>query len=107
MSRGTLKKFHVSDYNLNVHDYESNNKLKTFFNLIFQHGLIPVINKPTRVTKKSVTTIDHTVTNAFLKFDISTGIIKTDNTVHFPIFLIARETNIDLTVLIKLFTKDI
>ena len=26
--------------------------------MIFQHGLIPVINKPTRVTKKSASSID-------------------------------------------------
>ena len=38
--------FLVGDFNLNVLDYESNTKVKNFFNLIFQHSLIPVINKP-------------------------------------------------------------
>ena len=48
----------VGDFNLNVLDFETNRKVKSFFNLIFQNGLIPVINKPTRVTNKSVTAID-------------------------------------------------
>ena len=46
--------------------------------MIFQHGLLPVINKATRVTKKSATAIDHIITNSFFKNNINTGIIKTD-----------------------------
>ena len=51
-SKSNKTMYLVGDLNLNVIDYESNTKVKNFFNLIFQNGLIPVINKPTRVTKK-------------------------------------------------------
>ena len=65
------KTIHLAgDFNLNVIDYETVTKVKNFFNLIFEHGLIPVINKPTRITKKSATAIDHIITNSFLKNDI-------------------------------------
>ena len=86
----------VGDFNLNVLDYESNTKVKNFFNLIFQHSLIPVINKPTRVTKKSATAIDHIITNSFLNSNISTGIIKNDISDHFPIFVISNGLDVDL-----------
>ena len=77
-------------------DYETVTKVKNFFNLIFEHGLIPVINKPTRITKKSATAIDHIITNSFLKNDIKTGIIKTDTSDHFPIFIVSSKPDIDV-----------
>ena len=85
----------AGDLNLNVLDYENNTKVKNFFNMIFQHGLIPVINKPTCVTKKSASAIDHIITNSFLTNEIKTGIIKTDVSDHFPIFLICDKFNFD------------
>ena len=45
--------------NMNVLDYEHNNKVKNFFDLMYQRNLIPTINKPTRVRKKSALVIDH------------------------------------------------
>ena len=39
--------FLVGDLNLNLIDYQSNAKV----NLIFQHRLVLIVNKPTRVTK--------------------------------------------------------
>ena len=38
------------DFNLNVLDYNKNEKVKKFLNLTFEFGFVPVINKPTRVT---------------------------------------------------------
>ena len=86
----------VGDFNLNVLDYESNIKVKNFFNLLFQHSLISVINKPTRVTNKSATAIDHIMTNSFLNSNILTGIIKNDISYHFPIFVISNSLDVDL-----------
>ena len=86
----------IGDFNLNVLDYETNTKVKKKFNLIFQHGLIPVINKPTRVTRKSATAIDHIITNSISLSNFTTGIIKTDMTDHMPIFLINSKINIDV-----------
>ena len=70
-------------------------KVKNFFNLTFEHGLIPVIiNKPTRITKKSATAIDHILTNSFLNNDIKTGIIKTVP----PIILQYLQCQLNLTM---------
>ena len=70
-------------------------KLKTV-NLLFQHGFIPVINKPTRVTKRNATVIDHVITNNFYNTTFKTGIIKARIADHFPIFLVSdnNDTNI-------------
>ena len=49
--------------------------------------MIPTINKPTRVTRKTATAIDHILTNRFIDTTIKTGIIKSDVSDHFPISL--------------------
>ena len=54
----------------------------------FQNGLIPLLNKSTRVTRTNASAIDHILTNAFLNKHIKTGIIKSEISDHFPIFLI-------------------
>ena len=39
--------FLVGDLNLNLIDYQSNAKVRNFVNLIFQHSLFLIVNKPT------------------------------------------------------------
>ena len=81
----------VGDMNLNLLDHSTNSKVKEYLNIVFQNLLIPMINKPTRVSKSNATIIDHILTNSFLNTDCSTGIIKIDISDHFPIFLISNE----------------
>ena len=33
---------------------------------MFHFGMIPTINKPTRVTRETASTIDHTITNSIM-----------------------------------------
>ena len=87
--------YFAGDFNLNLLDYETNTKVKNFFNLMFSFNLIPVINTVTRVTKTSVTAIDHIITNSYLNTYIQTGIIKTDISDHFPIFLVTNTSDVD------------
>ena len=47
--------------------------------------MIPIINKPTRVTKKAATAIDHIITNCFVDTNFKTAIFKSDICDHFPI----------------------
>ena len=54
-------------------------------NLIYQNGMITTINKPTRVTKKTATEIDHILTNSFVENTFKTAIIKSAVSDHFPI----------------------
>ena len=51
--------------------------------MMFQFGLLPAINRPTRVTNKAIPAIDHIITN-FVFNDFKTA-IRTDIYDHFPI----------------------
>ena len=55
---------------------------------MFSNGMISIINKPTRVSKNSVSCIDHIYTNSFINHKILAGIIKTDLSDHFPVFIV-------------------
>ena len=77
---------------MNTLDYSTNSKIKNFVNLIFSNGLISLISKPTRITKSSITCIDHIYTNSYINYDITAGIVKTDISDHFPIFIIDNNT---------------
>ena len=47
--------------------------------------MILIINKPTRVTRKTATAIDHIITNCFVGINFKTAIFKRDISDHFPI----------------------
>ena len=64
----------------------NNSETKSFFDNIFQLGVIPIVNKPTRITPTSITAIDNILTNSFFDLTLKTGIIKTDISDHFPIY---------------------
>ena len=87
--------FVVGDLNLNLIDYQSNAKVRHFVNLIFQHSLVPIVNKPTRVTKNNATLIDYIITNSFMDQENLTGISKTDIFDHFPIFTVSVKHRLD------------
>ena len=78
--------FLVGDLNINSLDYSINTNVRDFFNLIFQNGIFPLINRPTRVTKSSATIIDHVLTNTIIDSEVQSGIIKTDISDHFAVW---------------------
>ena len=55
--------------------------------------MIPTINKPARV-KKTVTTIDHIITNSFVENTFKTAIIKSDVSDHFSICIFIPSANL-------------
>ena len=85
----------VGDTNLNLIDYKTNIKVKSYLNLLFQKNFIPVINKPPRVSRKNATIIDQINTNHFLNNDMHSAIITADILDHFPIFLISKDLMLD------------
>ena len=94
----------TGDLNINSLDYSENATVRNFFNLAFQSGLIPVINRPTRVTRTSATAIDHILTNTVLNGEIQSGIIKTDISDHMPVFSLMEtkgDNRYDKTTIIK------
>ena len=56
--------FLAGDFNINLLDFETNKKVQSFVNLMFEFSMIPTINKPTRVTKHTTTSTDNTITIA-------------------------------------------
>ena len=79
----------AGDFNMNLLDFEQNNKVQNVLNIMFGHSMMPVINKPTRVTKNAATAIDHIFINSVTTTKFKTGIIKSDISDHFPIFFVA------------------
>ena len=89
MSKNSLTNKHVfitGDFNINSLDYSPNEHVKDFFDASFQNYFVPLINRPTRVTRKSATCIDHILTNSFIDSEIEAGIFKNDMSDHFPVF---------------------
>ena len=92
ISQESNKLFYATvDFNLNVLDYNKNEKVTKFLNLTFEYGLVPVISKSTPVKRNTATAIDHIIANTLLQRAINTGVIKLDISDHFPIFLIAEK----------------
>ena len=81
------------DFNLNLLDYEKRKKVQKFLNLIYENSMIPLINKPTRITRQSATAIDDILTNCFINFDFKTAIFKSGISDHFPISFFLPTTN--------------
>ena len=88
ISKENKEVYLIGDYNLNVLNYETENIVKNFLNCLFQNGMCPIINRPTRITSHSATAIDHVFVDSTIDIKYETGIIKYDITDHFPIFLI-------------------
>ncbi|XP_065658746.1 uncharacterized protein LOC136083274 [Hydra vulgaris] len=78
--------FFIGDLNINSLNYKENAVTKLFFDNLFQLCILPIINKPTRITPTSVSAIDNILTNTFLESSLKAGIIKTDLLDHFPIY---------------------
>ena len=77
----------TGDFNINLLNCEIDSNVTQFLNTLFQHNVIPLINKPTRITRTSETLIDNILTNNFHCSKIQSGVIKTDISDHFPIFM--------------------
>ena len=68
----------IGDFNINHLDFDKNKRVQNFVNLMFRFGMIPTINKPTRVTRHTATAIDHVFTNTIMgNIESKTAIVKT------------------------------
>ena len=92
-TKNNFKPFHIAgDFNLNILDHGKCSKVHNFLNLLYENGMIPTINKPTRVTRRTATAIDHILTNQFINVNFKTVNFKTDNTDLFPVCIIISST---------------
>ena len=67
----------TGDFNINLIDFKSKD-FQSFVNLMFDCGMVPAINKPTRVTRYTATATDHMFTNSIINTAIKSAIIKED-----------------------------
>ena len=84
--------FMVGDLNINSFDSDNNALVKDSFNLIFQSGYLSLKQRATRVTRTTVTAIDHILTEAIPESTVHSGIIKASISDHFPIFAILENS---------------
>ena len=75
----------MGNFNLNLLHFEENKKVRSFINLMFQFGLVPATNKPTRITKDTVSAIDHIITNSIINGEFKSAILAADISDHFLI----------------------
>ena len=80
--------FLAGDFNINLLDFETNKKVQSFVNLMFQFSMIPTINKSTRAIKQTATAIDNITTNCIMNSGFKSAIVKMDLPDHFPIIFI-------------------
>ena len=76
----------IGDFNLNLLDFNKSKIVQSYVDIMFQFGLISLINCPSRVVKNSFSARDHIMTDLIDK-KCETGIIKTDLSDHFPILV--------------------
>ena len=81
----------MGDFNIDLLKDDIHRQTHDYLDLIYSNCLMPTILKPTRITKTSATIIDNILTNSDNK--ISTGILVTDITDHFPTILMTKSRN--------------
>lgn len=73
------------DINLDCLKYSNCSRVSEYVDLLFSHGFLQVITKPTRCTANSATLIDHVVTNSSSS-EFKSVILISQLTDHFPVF---------------------
>ena len=73
----------AGDLNINLLYLEHNKKFQNFIKLMFQFGLLPPTNKPTRITKDTISTLYHMMTNTIINKKFQTAILTADISDHF------------------------
>ena len=77
--------FILGDFNINLLNTDSHKGSLEFAELMYGNGLVPLIQKPTRITEYSATLIDNIFTNV-CEEGLESGIIVTDISDHLPVF---------------------
>ncbi len=80
-----LTAFLFGDFNLDILKYGTCSKVSFYIDLVFSHGFIQTITKPTRCSGNSATVIDHCITNS-TNMSHDSSILTTLLSDHFPVF---------------------
>ena len=80
----------MGDFNIDLLKFTAHQKTNAFLNSMLIHGHIPLITKPTRITRQTATLIYHIYSNTSNN-NITTGIITTDLSDHFATFIFSND----------------
>ena len=76
----------MGDFNINLLNFDKHAETTSFVDMLHAHSFVSLINRPTRVTKKSATLIDNIFTNCYCNIEHTFQcLIYTDVSDHFPI----------------------
>ena len=80
------------DFNVDLLKYDTHGDTSNFIDQLYSHGLHPLINRPTRITRTSASIIDNIFTNE-LQISQLSGLLINDLSDHLPNFQICKYTN--------------
>ena len=86
----------LGDFNINLLDANSHVPIAEFLDTLFSNFIFPSITKPTRVTKTSCTLIDNIFHNDMNQSGMIKGVLFTEISDHFPVFLICPDELLDV-----------
>ena len=99
----------IDDYNINILNNEFHSQTSDFIDLLYSYSLVPLINRPTRITNNSATLIDNKFRNNLHDLHKSTqAILVTDISDHLPIIHINwnfKDCNEELSIIRRVNTK--
>ena len=83
--------FHIAGhFNLSLLDHDNFEKMQNVLNLLHQINMIPIINKLTRISRRTATAIYCFIANCFNHTDFKTAIFKSGISDHFLIGVICH-----------------
>ena len=86
----------MGDFNINLLDVKNHSASAEILDTLFSNFMFHFITKPTRVTKNSCTLIDNIFHNYISNSSIIKGILFTDISDHFPVFLISPDEKLNV-----------
>ena len=82
----------MGDFNLDLLKHDKHPPTEKFLDIMHANSFIPIINRPTRVTRDTCTLIDNIYTNNYnIKNDNYSGLLTTDISDHFPVFHLSKK----------------
>ena len=88
------------DFNINLLKWGSHPGTQKFIDVMYDTGVYPLINKPTRITEDSATVIDNIITNNLMCNTIS-GVLINAISDHLPVFVINEHTVVKKLIVVS------
>ena len=79
------------DHNLDLLKQTSHKRIQTFVENTLDHALLPVITKPTRISRTSATLIDNVIISDKLQSNYTSNILVSNLSDHLPCYLEIKE----------------